>query len=137
MSNSKNYVYIEHDKIQPFLERYGLKVKEVKHNIWEILNPDHAVNVDEIQYEIGTSIAFKKPKPERCKRDDVGYLIEYSKLYYIAVLPYDGGGESIFCWEELEKRGLSGHGKSVCSVYDPYGMRDENGNLIEPMLYIL
>lgn len=131
MNNSKNYVYMEHDKIQTLLEGYGLKVKEVKHNAWEVLNPDHAVDIDEIQYEIGTTVAFIKPSSDREERDKEGYLIKYYGTYYIAVIPDDNYSATRFCWSQLEKRGIDGHNKVTCNVYNPQGMRDENGNFIE------
>lgn len=136
MRNLEHYVYMEHDKIQPFLESYGLKVKEVKHNIWEVLNPDHAVDVDEIQYEIGSTLAFTKKKCDREVQDANGFWTEYFGVYYIAVLPETNSDVSTFCWHKLKERGLKGNGKSVCSVYNPYGMRDENGDPVEYLYYL-
>lgn len=100
------YVYTEHDGVKPYLESLGLKVKEVKRDIWEALNPDYPVGIDELQYRIGSSIAFTKLEPDRRERNKEGYLIKYYAMYYFAILRKTNPSMARYCRSQLEKRGI-------------------------------
>lgn len=73
--------------VKEILKKYGLQVKEIEPEVYEVLNTNQEVSIDELQWELNACILITSNEL-RSKRLESGINTMIADVYYI-VLDYD------------------------------------------------
>lgn len=79
--------------VKKIFEKYGLQVKEIEATVYEVLNTNQEISIDEIQWELEECILITSDRI-RSKKLSSGLYTTMAYVYYI-ILDYD----SDICYE--------------------------------------
>lgn len=97
-------------------------------------NPEHLVDIWEIQKNIGDSISFVPLDREKDVFDEKLCMHHsYYRIYYIAVNPLSNNAAS-YCWDALEKDGIN-TSKIKCKVCNGQ-VRHDVENKTNQIMYV-
>ena len=71
------------ENVYEICEKYGLKIKEVEPEIYEVLNNDAIVNVDRLKMEFNNSALIIETS-DLYEKDSLGFNWNLSKVFYIS-----------------------------------------------------
>lgn len=79
--------------VKEIFEKYGLQTKEIEPTVYEILNTQQEISIDEMQWELEECVLITSDRI-RSKKLDSGIYTTIANVYYV-ILDYD----SDICYE--------------------------------------